>query len=82
MVANNNKRMIKIIQISKAESEKVRSEYPDLWVPKTGKGKPAKRLKRYLPEIERYLRLIMDTNDKAAQIVNSKIKNKCSDGKG
>lgn len=61
--------MIQIILISKQESEKIRNEYPDLWIPQTGRGKPSKRHKRYLPEIERYLRLIVDTNLEAAQIV-------------
>lgn len=70
------KGLINIIQISKSESEKIRNEYPDVWISETGRGKPAKRRKRYLPEIERYLRLITDTNIEAAQIV--RLKNKRS----
>ena len=59
-------------RITKKESQIIRSEFPDVWIPQTGRGKPAKRHRRYLPEVTEYLRLIADTNIEAAKILKAK----------
>ena len=59
-----------MIEISKEESEKIRKVYKDVSIYRTMKGHQGKhRGKRNLPEMDKYLELIKDTNEKAAEIL-------------
>jgi len=59
--------MKKLISITKPESERVREVYPRAEIVRTCIQK-SKRHHYYLPEEEKYLRLIIDTNDAASII--------------
>ena len=56
-----------MIHITKAESMKIREAYPNATIVRTCIQK-SKRHHYYLPEAEKYLRLIVDTNERAAAI--------------
>ena len=56
-----------MIAITKAESQKVRSMYPDAGIVRTSIQK-TKRPHYYLTEYEPYLRMIVDSNASAAEI--------------
>ncbi len=56
-----------MIPITKPESERVRQAYPLAEIVRTCIQK-SKRHHYYLPEVEKYLRLIVDTNRTAAAI--------------
>lgn len=59
--------MKNMISITKAESGRVREVYPRAEIVRTCIQK-SKRHRYYLPESERYLRVIADTNSAAASI--------------
>ena len=56
-----------MILITKAESVRVRDVYPRAEIARTCVQK-SKRHRYYLPEAEKYLRLITDSNSQAADI--------------
>lgn len=56
-----------MISITKSESVKVREAFPNAEIVRTCIQK-SKRHRYYLPELERYLRVIADTNSEAAYI--------------
>lgn len=56
-----------MILITKPEAEKVRKAYPEVFITRTCVQK-SKRHHYYLPEAEKYLRLIADSNHAAATI--------------
>jgi len=65
-----------MIDISKEESEKIRKQYPNAEIYRTMKGHQGKkRGKRYLPEVDCYLRIIADTNSEARQLLQEHHKN-------
>ncbi len=65
-----------MINITKEESEKIRKQYPNVEIYRTMKGHQGKkRGKRYLPEIDCYLKLIADTNIEAQHILQEHHKN-------
>lgn len=57
-----------MILISKEESEKIRAKYPDVCISRTMKSQ-SKRHAYYVEESNKYLELIADTNDQAAEIL-------------
>lgn len=59
----------KLIRISKEESERIRAQYPRAEIARTCIQK-SKRHHYYLPEAEKYLRIIADSNAAAADICN------------
>lgn len=56
-----------MILITKAESIRVREVYPRAEIARTCIQK-SKRHRYYLPEVEKYLRLIVDSNSRAAEL--------------
>lgn len=64
-----------MILITKPESERVRQAYPNATIVRTCIQK-SKRHRYYLPESEKYLRLIVDSNNKAAEICQQIDKNR------
>ena len=60
-----------MILISKQESQKIRDRYPNAEIVRTCIQK-SKRHKYYLPEKNKYLQLIQDTNCDAAKILKDK----------
>jgi hypothetical protein len=57
-----------MIEITKSEAKKIRDEYPQVSISRTMKQN-SNRGKRYCPELDKYLELIADTNDKAKEIL-------------
>jgi hypothetical protein len=57
-----------MIEITKSEAKKIRDEYPQVSISRTMKQN-SNRGKRYCPELDKYLELIVDTNDKAKEIL-------------
>lgn len=62
-----------MVLITKQDAMRVREIYPDAEIRRTMKQK-SKRHKYYLPELERYLRIVADTNDEAAEILRKRPK--------
>lgn len=62
-----------MVLITKQDAMRVRAIYPDAEIRRTMKQK-SKRHKYYLPELERYLRIVADTNDEAAEILRKRPK--------
>ena len=56
-----------MILIDKPESQKIRAAFPHAEIVRTCVQK-SKRHRYYLPEVEKYLRLIVDSNREAAEI--------------
>ena len=56
-----------LIQITKDESTRIRAVYPRAEIARTCRGK-SNQHRYFLPEEEKYLRLIADTNEDAARI--------------
>ena len=57
-----------MIEITKSEAKKIRDEYPQVCISRTMK-QDSSRGKRYCPESDKYLELIADTNERAAEIL-------------
>lgn len=62
-----------MVLITKQDAMRVREIYPDAEIRRTMKQK-SKRHKYYLPELERYLRIVANTNDEAAEILRKRPK--------
>lgn len=62
-----------MVLITKQDAMRVREIYPEAEIRRTMKQK-SKRHKYYLPELERYLRIVADTNDEAAEILRKRPK--------
>lgn len=65
--------MILLILINKAEAEKIRERYPLVNLTRTCIQK-SKRHRYYLPENDKYLRIIRDTNIFADEILKEREK--------
>lgn len=57
-----------MIFVTKEETKKIREKYPNASIARTMKTHSG-RGKRYCPELDKYLELIADTNDKAKEIL-------------
>lgn len=57
-----------MIPITQKESEKIRAKYPKVCISRTVKVR-SKRHRYYLEESDKYLELISDTNNQAAEIL-------------
>lgn len=60
-----------MILITKQESQRIREKYPKAEIVRTCIQK-SKRHKYYLPEKDKYLRLIRKTNNQAAKILEER----------
>lgn len=58
-----------MILVTKEESEKIRERYPDACISRTMKSKSSRHA-YYAEESNKYLELIADTNDQAAEILH------------
>lgn len=59
-----------MIEITKSESKKIRNKYPEVNITRTMKMQ-SHRHRYYLEESDKYLELIQDTNNQAAEILAS-----------
>lgn len=57
-----------MINIDKAEAEKIRKKYPDVRITRTMKAKSSRHI-YYLEESDKFLEIIADTNECAAEIL-------------
>ena len=57
-----------LIEISKSEAEKIRKQYPQISITRTMKS-DSKRHHYSVAELDKYLKLIQDTNEKAKEIL-------------
>lgn len=62
-----------MVTITKDEAMRVRKVYPEAEIRRTMKQK-SKRHRYYLPELEKYLMVISDTNTEAAEVLRKRPK--------